>query len=69
MIDDYERAYKLLKETYEDRLQLLDKYPDGCHRCREFHDMKIKLGELSHQNKELSLENWRLRKKMQTILR
>ncbi len=69
MIDDYERAYKRLKEVYEERLSTLDKYPDGCHRCKEFYDMKEKLGTLSHQNRELAIENWRLRKKMQTILR
>jgi regulator of replication initiation timing len=68
MIDDYERAYKRLKEVYEDRLSTLDKYPDGCHRCSKFYDIKIKLDKLSRQNRELALENWRLRKKMQTIL-
>jgi hypothetical protein len=69
MIDDYERAYKRLKEVYEDRLQLLDNYPNGCHRCSEYHDMGIRLDDLSHQNRELALENWRLRKKMKELLR
>ncbi len=69
MIDDHERAYKRLKEVYEDRLASLNKYPLECQYCADAMNKLEKLDKLKKENKELALENWRLRKKMQTILR
>lgn len=69
MIDDYERAYKLLKETYESRIALLDKYPLECQFCASAMDKLDKLDKLKKDNRELAIENWRLRKKMKELLR
>lgn len=69
MIDDYNRAYKRLKEVYEDRLASLNKYPYECEFCAAAQKKLDQLDKLKKDNKELAIENWRLRKKMKEILR
>lgn len=54
MIDDYERAYKRLKEVYEDRLASLNKYPLECQFCSDAMDKLEKLDKLKKREQGTS---------------
>ncbi len=69
MSDDYYRTYKRLKEVYESRIKEMDKHPLECKHCIASRLEIDKLDKLKEKIKELSLENWRLKNKMKTLLR